>query len=760
MPRQTDGISYTPQWNFLGTGDTTTLQAFNSLNDTYSLIITEPLGDLRYQPLNTKLTAIAALANASGVLTNNGSGVFSYAAAATGTVTSVAALTLGTTGTDLSSSVANGTTTPVITLNVPTASASNRGVLSSTDWSAFNAKQSAITFGTGVQTALGVNIGSAGAPVLFNGAGGTPSSLVGTNITGTASGLTAGLVTDGVYTSTFNTLGDARYTLRAGDTFTGATNVNYANPRFGITATTGTNPAYITIQNTGGAYYIGAENSAGSEFGATAYALVNYTSGTRPIEFFTNGTKRLSINGSTGVAAFNNAIEGTAIKLTTGASNGYVLKSDASGNASWQPTTSSYQGTWDANTNTPTVADGVGANGDYYSVSIGGTQFGRTFTAGGLAIYNGSIWEPIAVAASVTSVNGLTGTPVINPTLSGNDIGTTGGSATIDISTATGVANKMPLAGGTFTGAVNITYANPRLNITASTPTNPTYTTYANTETAFSGLDNSTGSEFGGSAYSLNHYVVGNRDINFFTNATRRMVLSGAGALRLNAYGAGVLSTDGSGNVTTGAIAQSDVTDLVGDLAGKVGTTGNETIAGEKTFTDDIIANGTGGITTEVTRFTASGFLNQLVSPALANNVVTVLPPLGGDLATTSDLQAQASSGTYTPTVTNSTNVTANTPASCNYFRVGNAVTVSGYVNLTTNLATAYSAANISLPISSNLGASTDLSGVGQVEAGDSDAKSITLIANTSGDTALLSIISGAASDTPIIHFTFTYRVI
>jgi hypothetical protein len=119
MPRQTDGISYTPQWNFLGTGDTTTLQAFNSLNDTYSLIITEPLGDLRYQPLNTKLTAIAALANASGVLTNNGSGVFSYAAAATGTVTSVAALTLGTTGTDLSSSVANGTTTPVITLNNP-----------------------------------------------------------------------------------------------------------------------------------------------------------------------------------------------------------------------------------------------------------------------------------------------------------------------------------------------------------------------------------------------------------------------------------------------------------------------------------------------------------------------------------------------------------------------------------------------------------------------------------------------------------------
>jgi hypothetical protein len=38
--------------------------------------------------------------------------------------------------------------------------------------------------GTGVGTALAINIGSAGAPVLFNGALGTPSSGVGTNLTG------------------------------------------------------------------------------------------------------------------------------------------------------------------------------------------------------------------------------------------------------------------------------------------------------------------------------------------------------------------------------------------------------------------------------------------------------------------------------------------------------------------------------------------------------------------------------------------------
>jgi hypothetical protein len=62
------------------------------------------------------------------------------AAGGTGTVTSVAALTVGSTGTDITSTVATGTTTPVITVNVPTASASNRGALSAADWTTFNAK--------------------------------------------------------------------------------------------------------------------------------------------------------------------------------------------------------------------------------------------------------------------------------------------------------------------------------------------------------------------------------------------------------------------------------------------------------------------------------------------------------------------------------------------------------------------------------------------------------------------------------------------
>jgi hypothetical protein len=79
----------------------------------------------------------------NGFLSSTDWNTFNNKTSNLGTVTSVAALTLGTTGTDLSSSVANSTTTPVITLNVPTASASARGALSAADWTTFNSKQPA-----------------------------------------------------------------------------------------------------------------------------------------------------------------------------------------------------------------------------------------------------------------------------------------------------------------------------------------------------------------------------------------------------------------------------------------------------------------------------------------------------------------------------------------------------------------------------------------------------------------------------------------
>jgi hypothetical protein len=94
-----------------------------------------------------------------------------------GTVTSVSALTLGTTGTDLSSTVANSTTTPVITLNVPNASASNRGALTSTDWSTFNGKQAALVSGTNIKTINGSSVLGSGNLVVSGTPAGSTSEV-------------------------------------------------------------------------------------------------------------------------------------------------------------------------------------------------------------------------------------------------------------------------------------------------------------------------------------------------------------------------------------------------------------------------------------------------------------------------------------------------------------------------------------------------------------------------------------------------------
>lgn len=148
-----------------GTSGTATLAA-NTLN-----IPVYTLSGLGGQPLSTGLTSLSGLTygtvsfvkmTAAGTfaldtttyyLSSNPSGYTTN----TGTVTSVAALTIGTSGTDITSTVANGTTTPVITLNIPTASALNRGALSAADWSVFNGKQAALN-GTGFIRAVGTTI--------------------------------------------------------------------------------------------------------------------------------------------------------------------------------------------------------------------------------------------------------------------------------------------------------------------------------------------------------------------------------------------------------------------------------------------------------------------------------------------------------------------------------------------------------------------------------------------------------------------------
>ena len=72
----------------------------------------------------------------------------------------------------------------------------------------------------------------------------------------------------------------------------------------------------------------------------------------------------------------------------------------------------SYQGSWNASTNTPTLTSSVGTNGNYYIVSVSGSTNLNGITdwlIGDWAIFNGSVWQKIDQTNTVTSVNGQIG---------------------------------------------------------------------------------------------------------------------------------------------------------------------------------------------------------------------------------------------------------------------------------------------------------------------------------------------------------------
>jgi predicted heme/steroid binding protein len=75
-----------------------------------------------------------------------------------------------------------------------------------------------------------------------------------------------------------------------------------------------------------------------------------------------------------------------------------------------------YQGTWNADTNTPFLQSSVGVKGEYYVVSVPGSTNLNGITdwkLGDWAIYNGTAWDKVDNTDAVVSVNGYTGAVVL-----------------------------------------------------------------------------------------------------------------------------------------------------------------------------------------------------------------------------------------------------------------------------------------------------------------------------------------------------------
>lgn len=96
-----------------------------------------------------------------------------------------------------------------------------------------------------------------------------------------------------------------------------------------------------------------------------------------------------------------------------GAVNGYAsLGSDGKVPSAQLPESGSYQGTWNASTNTPTIVPSTGSNGDFYLVSTAGStniDGISSWSVGDQIRFDGSVWQKIPNSQAVSSVAGKTG---------------------------------------------------------------------------------------------------------------------------------------------------------------------------------------------------------------------------------------------------------------------------------------------------------------------------------------------------------------
>ena len=275
----------------------------------------------------------------------------------------------------------------------------------------------------------------------------------------------------------------------------------------------------------------------------------------------------------------------------------------------------SYQGTWNAATNTPTLSNGVGTKGYYYVVSVAGSTNLDGITAwnvGDWAIFNGTVWQKVDNTDAVTSVNGYTGTVVLTNT----DISGFGTMSTQN-------ANAVAITGGTINGTtIGATTATTGAFTTATASTSVTTPIVQATNSGGLSLKNSAGttqiSMGGGGGDNVSINVATN--ING-TNAQIDISPTGTGHVHINPTGTGSVEIKPT----------------------NVGTMDNITIGAT---TPRAIT----GTTVTATTFSGSGAsLTSIPNSALTNSAITIngtSTSLGGSISVGTVTSVAATAGT------------------------------------------------------------------------------------------------------------------
>ena len=277
----------------------------------------------------------------------------------------------------------------------------------------------------------------------------------------------------------------------------------------------------------------------------------------------------------------------TLIPSQTGNSGKYLTTNGTT--TSWASIASgglSYQGTWNASTNSPSLSSGTGTNGYYYIVSVSGSTSldGITdWVVGDWLLFNGTVWQKIDQSNLVTSVNGQTG--AVSLTTSNISEGTnlyyTDARARSAISAGTGISynsstgvvtNSAPDQTVALTGAgtVSISGTYPNFTITGADQYVGTVTSVAVTVPTGLSVSGSPVTSSGTIAISLaSGYSIPttSSQTNWDTAYTDRLKWDG-GSTGLDAatgrtsLGLGSIATQASSNVSITGGSITGITDL------------------------------------------------------------------------------------------------------------------------------------------------------------------------------------------------------
>jgi len=463
------------------------------------------------------------------------------AGASSGTVTSVAALTLGTTGTDVSSTVANSTTTPVITLNLPTASATNRGALSAADWTTFNNK------GSGTVTSV-----TGTAPVVSSG-GTTPAISMAAATTSTNGYLTS---TDW---NTFNSKGTGTVTSVSGTTGR-------------VTSTGGTTPV---IDLTSGVATAGTTGSASLIPVVTIDTYGRVTSITTAAN--PQGTVT-SVTGTAPVVSSGGATPAISMAAATSSTNGYLTSTD------WS--TFNSKGSGSVTSVAATVPTFLSVTGS--PITTSGT-LAISYSGTALPIANGGSGEITAqlamnaFAGAVTSGSYLrgNGTNVVMATIQAADVPTLNQNTTGTASNVTGtvavanggtgltttpangaldIGNGTGFTRATLTAGTGISVTNASGSITIAATNSGTVTSVTGTSPVVSSGGATPAISMAAATTSVSGYLT-STDWNTFNNKGSGTVTSVSGTI---------------GNITSTGGA-TPVIDLASGIA-TAGTTGSASL--------------------------------------------------------------------------------------------------------------------------------------------------------------------------------------